>query len=446
MAAFLIIPKAGVRAVGPPRLATGRCLSGGLTGVSEGKAATFSRAPVADAARSRASLAERLEHLGLRPPSPARRQARQGRAKGRYMPLGGLDVTVADVPSEKTIDDAKGELSEEYDVVPDFDLMLVAPERAEGTVIRGLSVLAAPEWPEASGVRKAHAAGIKGGGVRIGVLDTGVDADHCELSHRTITYRYIPFFPMSPNWSPRDVRGFDVDGHGTHVCGIAAGSKMGVAPECTLHVASVIESETTKTSLIRVTYGLNWLLEQFSLPPHADQPAIVNMSLGFPSKAPKDITKSEFKQRIEAMRLIMQTLLNANVLPVVAMGNGGASTWGYPAAFAEALSVGAVDFKGKVAKFSGGGTIAGVGSKPDIVGHGVAVYSSLERSYDNDCVYTRLSGTSMAAPYVAGIAALYWCMHPNLDALAIRDMVLGKARKLPGSKTRVGTGLARFAS
>ncbi|MFE1601878.1 S8 family serine peptidase [Methylobacterium sp. ID0610] len=54
------------------------------------------------------------------------------------------------------------------------------------------------------------------------------------------------------------------DGHGPHVCGIIAGSTVGVAPEAELMVASVIESETARTSFMRVVYGLNWLLQEFT--------------------------------------------------------------------------------------------------------------------------------------------------------------------------------------
>ena len=68
---------------------------------------------------------------------------------------------------------------------------------------------------------------------------------------------------------------------------------MGVAPEVNLAVAAVIESETTHTSLIRVTYGLEWVMQQFSRL-HVDQsPAVLSMSLGFPPKPP-GIADSEF--------------------------------------------------------------------------------------------------------------------------------------------------------
>ena len=78
----------------------------------------------------------------------------------------------------------------------------------------------------------------------IGVLDTGCDADHIQLRQKRIDFRYVPHHSESDNL--REVRGFDVDGHGTHVCGIIAGRHIGVAPGADLMVVSVIESERSK--------------------------------------------------------------------------------------------------------------------------------------------------------------------------------------------------------
>ena len=116
-------------------------------------------------------------------------------------------------------------------------------------------------------------------GVLVGVLDTGCDADHIQLREKQIDFRYVPhhseFAPM------RDVRGFDVDGHGTHVCGIIAGKHVGVAPEVDLLVASVLESETNRTSLSRIARGLDWMLAEISSGENFGKPAIINMSFGF---------------------------------------------------------------------------------------------------------------------------------------------------------------------
>src|SRR5262249_48199031 len=128
---------------------------------------------------------------------------------------------------------------------------------------RGMTALQMREWP-ADSIAKAHGAGVRGAGVLVGVVDTGIDADHDEFDHFPggVPFRYVPLFPR--DGPPGDTRGFDTRGQGTHVCGILAGKTVGVAPEVSLSVAAVIESETTHTSLIRITYGLEWVMQQFS--------------------------------------------------------------------------------------------------------------------------------------------------------------------------------------
>lgn len=363
----------------------------------------------------------------------------------RHMPL--IGATMAHFTSEHAERVAKAELGRDFEFIPDtVQLTFPGPVSAGqlGPRNRGLSSLVNREWPEECGINAAHAQGIKGAGVMLGILDTGVDADHPEHQDRIIQFRYVSLFPNSPQNPARDVRGFDPDGHGTHVCGIAAGQFHGVAPEVDLYVASVIESETIRTSLGRVAAGMEWLLHQFSRPENATRPAVVNMSLGFPVQAPSGVSDMEYRLNIRALQTLVRRLVDANVLPVVAAGNGGAGTAGYPAGFPEALSVGAVDFARRVASFSASGVV-NQRSVPDLMGYGVNVYSSTERRCNNQAFYERMSGTSMAAPYVAGLAALYRCRSPDLTALEVRDLILDNALKLPKTPAgRSGQGLAVY--
>jgi subtilisin family serine protease len=416
---------------------------------------TIAEAAVSRAARrqslqlwqSKESTAGVLGKLGLDELEKAQQVRRPISERGLYTRMPSLGVTAAFFGHEKDQAEAMNALSNEYDFVPDFSLTL--PSRVSLTDIpanRGRSALSEREWPEQSGVHLAHEQGIRGGDVLVGVLDTGVDADHQEFGSRTVTYRYVSIFPQSPYWPPRDVRGFDTDGHGTHVSGILAGEGVGVAPEASLYVASVIESETTRTSLVRVAYGLDWFLRQFSRPDNENRPAVLNMSLGFPSEAPPDINPQEFAQRIHVIRLMLRVLIQANILPIIAIGNGGPDTFGYPGAFGEFIGVGAVDYSHNVASFSGGGQIDGGGlTKPDLVGYGVGVYSSVERDYEGTSIYERFNGTSMASPYAAGIAALYRCQQPSLTVEEIRATLVDNALPLGNQPaTREGAGLARF--
>ncbi|ATB34898.1 Subtilisin DY [Cystobacter fuscus] len=363
----------------------------------------------------------------------------------RHMPL--IGATMAHFVSEKAERIAREELGGDFEFIPDTVHLTFPGPVAAGQIgprNRGLSSLVNREWPEESGIAAAHAQGIKGAGVMLGILDTGVDADHPEHQDRLIQFRYVSLFPNSPQNPARDVRGFDPDGHGTHVAGIAAGSFHGVAPEVDLYVASVIESETIRTSLGRVAAGMEWLLHQFSRPENAMRPAVVNMSLGFPVQPPPGVSDMEYRLNIRALQTLVRRLVDSNVLPVVAAGNGGAGTAGYPAAFPEALAVGAVDFARRVASFSASGVV-NQRSIPDVMGYGVNVYSSTERRCNNQAFYERMSGTSMAAPYVAGLAALYRCRSPDLTALEVRDLILANVLKLPKTaEGRAGRGLAVY--
>jgi serine protease AprX len=365
---------------------------------------------------------------------------------GRVSPLFRLGATVASFATTKAADDARTDLDREYVFVPDVIKFSLPPPIRLDT---GPSVGHQPvrEWPDASGIQKAHQAAVRGAGVLVGILDTGVDADHAEHTHHNVNHRYVSLFPNSASSPPRDVRGFDTDGHGTHVSGIVAGRSVGVAPEADLYVASVIESETIQTSLTRVLTGLEWILAQFSRPENATRPAVLNMSLGFPSETPADIDAAAYDANIKAIRLALRQLVRSNVLPVVAAGNSGTGTWGYPAGFPEVLAVGAVDFDGQVTSFSSSGVTPDTArTVPDLCGYGSQVYSSVERRWDGQSVYRRMSGTSMACPYVTGIAALYRCRTPRASVKEIRDLILDKVSKLPGaSAARAGKGLAVFA-
>lgn len=387
-----------------------------------------------------------LEHIGMGDLEQHQSTLEPPRAPGMFAKLEAIGATAAFFSREQDEDDARTEAGDEYEFIPNFPLEL--PTRlkmADSSSARGRTSLSTSEWPEASGVGEAHALGVRGAGVLVGVLDTGIDADHTEFEHQTATYRFVSLFPASPYWPPRDVRGFDTDGHGTHVSGIIAGRTVGVAPEASLYVASVIESETTRTSLVRVAYGLDWLLRQFSRPDNEHRPAVLNMSLGFPQDV-SDMPKSELRNRLRVLRTLIRNLYRANVLPLVAIGNEGAGRYGYPGGFGDVLAVGAVDFDHRVAEFSGSGNPPEApDSKPDLMGYGVNVYSSLERDYEGRSIYQRLDGTSMATPYVTGIAALYRCMEAALTTDEVWNLLLDSALPLSGQPaSRVGQGLARF--
>lgn len=378
---------------------------------------------------------ERLEQVGLHA-MPA--TATPAPDASRYTMHPYMGALVVQTPDIRQALKAYEVLGDEYTIVPNIELTL--PEPIPGQVYRRLPP-SAPEWPAVSGVALAHRLGIKGKGVRIGVLDTGVDADHLELRHKVIDFRFVPFNSSAD--ALRDCRGFDVDGHGTHVSDIAAGRINGVAPEAELMVAAVLESETLRTSLERVVLALNWMLAQFKEVDNLHKPMIVNMSLGFTQES---IDRVDFANAVRGFQLVLHTLANVyNVLPVVAAGNDGATHLRVPALFDDTLSVGAVDFDGNVAPFSGSGrsTITNE-QEPDLVGYGVDILGAFERDRYGRSLYRRMSGTSMATPYVTGIAALYASQDPRLQGHALWQRLTVSALPLDAPAERVGSGLARF--
>ena len=355
-----------------------------------------------------------------------------------FIPLDYLGAYVVNSSDKEKIKEAQKSIDKaDYEIVPDVQLSLPKPTRAGEVFRRRKQIL----WPAESGIRQAHKDDIIGKGVLVGVLDTGCDADHIQLRQKRIDFRYVPHHSESDNL--REVRGFDVDGHGTHVCGIIAGRHIGVAPGADLMVVSVIESETLKTSLSRIYRGLDWMLSQISSEENINKPVIVNMSLGFITE---HLENSEKESLMVGVRGLLSTLVeDYNVLPVVAIGNEGPGNMRAPGYFPETLSVGAVDFNHKLACFSGGGQSPTDGKKqPNIVGYGVDIFSSLERDRNNRSSYICMSGTSMATPYVAGIAALCASGDANLQGEALRQHLLNTALPLQAPADRVGAGLARF--
>lgn len=378
---------------------------------------------------------ERLTKLGLRLVYP---EDFNPEAQNAFHHLPFVDAFIVEAADRSLAEQARSVLEEDYTISPDVALAIPVPTQWQPTVRESDP---AQRWPDASGVQLAHESGVTGKGVIVGVLDTGCDADHIEFRSKKVDFRYVPLNSVTD--AVRAVRGFDVDGHGTHVCGIIAGENLGVAPDVELLVASVLESETLKTSLDRVLIGLDWMLSHFSEPENLSKPTIVNMSLGFP---PEALRLPAYKRAAELFRKVLRIMVeDFGVLTVVAIGNDGPGKMRAPGFYPECLGVGALDFGLTPAEFSGGGVSPISGKpKPDISGLGVDIVSSFERTMANRSRYVRMSGTSMASPYVAGIAALYASVRPEMQGNDLRQRLISSALPVKGSPERVGAGLARF--
>ncbi len=285
------------------------------------------------------------------------------------------------------------------------------------------------------------AGGTRGEGIVIAVADTGVDWDHPALRERE---RAVPgAAPHEYAWrdaySDTSSAPFDDLGHGTHVAGIAVGedgaNQIGVAPG-----ASWIACRNMKDG-----YGspasyltcFEWFLAPTRLDgqdPRPDlAPDIVNNSwVCIPSEG---CTDDQINVLLEAVR----TLRLAGILVVASAGNEGPAcgTVKYPPAiYGETFSVGASTADDQLASFSSRGPVTRDGSrrlKPDVVAPGFAVRSSTPGGQ-----YASMSGTSMASPAVAGVAALLWSAVPSLRGRVLLTERLLRASARPITDTVCG--------
>jgi subtilisin family serine protease len=269
------------------------------------------------------------------------------------------------------------------------------------------------------GAPAAWEGGHTGAGATVAVLDTGIDATHLDLAGAVA--EAVDF-----TGSPTGTR--DVVGHGTHVASIvtgsgaaAAGRYVGVAPDARLLVGKVIndfgfgfESD--------VIAGMGWA---------AGRARVVNMSLGdafWPSDGTDPVSQA-----------LEQLTAETGALFVVAAGNSGPgeSGLGSPAAAGEALTVGAVTRQDELAEFSSRGPRWGdMAVKPDLTAPGVGIVAArAEDARLGEPVgdrYTRLSGTSMAAPHVAGAAAILAGQHRDWRAGRLKAALVGSAAPTAG--------------
>ncbi|UCM87724.1 S8 family serine peptidase [Streptomyces marincola] len=284
------------------------------------------------------------------------------------------------------------------------------------------------------GTPEAWEAGWDGEGVTVAVLDTGADPAHPDLAGRITGSR---------DFSGGAGTG-DAFGHGTHVAATVGGSgaaggtgRRGVAPGAGLLIGKVL-GDDGYGSESAVIAGMEWAAAQ-----GAD---IVNMSLG--SSAASDGT-DPLSRAVDELTAATDTLF------VVSAGNDGergASTVSAPGAATAALTVGAVDRDDTLAPFSSRGPRAGDGAvKPDLTAPGVGIVAAraagTAMGQPVDEHHTSASGTSMAAPHVAGAAALLAQRHPDWSAGRMKDALVSTARLVPGTAvTEQGGGRVDVAA
>jgi len=276
------------------------------------------------------------------------------------------------------------------------------------------------------GVPQVWAAGPRGEGIVVAVVDTGVDFSHPDLSARR---------GLTEDFSGQ---GFvDNHGHGTHVAGIIAGSGAasnglytGVAPAATIMAAKVLRADGSG-STSDVMAGVDWAAQNGA--------HVINLSLG--SDEPGDGS--------DAMSQICDAAVARGIVVCVAAGNAGpgAGTVGTPGCSRSSITVGATDMSDRVASFSSRGPTTDQRVKPDVCFPGVAIAacraSGTGMGQIIDDYYVAASGTSMATPHCAGSAALLLEADRTRTPQAIKELLMGSAKDLQTDANAQGSGRAQ---
>ncbi len=279
-----------------------------------------------------------------------------------------------------------------------------------------------------------NALGIDGAGVVVASLDSGVDWNHPALQTSYRGYDPGGSHQHDGNWYCATDEGYtyphDGAGHGTHTTGTMVGGgdpAIGVAPGARWMAAKIFNDQgVAYDSWIHA--GFQWALDPDGNPATDDAPQVVNNSWG--SAYGGDAT----------FRPDVQALLAAGILPVCSAGNDGPGrhTINSPASYPEALAVAALDEADYVAIFSSLGPSPWGEVKPEISAPGVKIRSSVPNGG-----YAKAEGTSMAAPHVAGVAALLLQANPHLAVADLEQIILNTALPLGVSIPDNETGWGR---
>ncbi|MBI4386788.1 MAG: S8 family peptidase [Elusimicrobia bacterium] len=251
----------------------------------------------------------------------------------------------------------------------------------------------------------------KGGGVKVAVIDTGIDYTHPQLA---------PNVKGGWNFTTADTKAYKDDhGHGTHVSGTIAATVTrnvrnkeqavwGIAPKANLYGVKVLDAGGSGT-FADVIAGILWAAE--------NKMDIANMSLGASRGTP-------------ALAEAVTAAVKSGLVIVAAAGNSGGAV-GYPAAYPEMIAVSAIDSSDALARFSSRGP------EVDFTAPGVSVPSTWL-----DGGYNTISGTSMACPHVVGLATLAISARRIHGEATVRDALKGAATPLPGlTPDEQGAGL-----
>jgi subtilisin family serine protease len=241
-----------------------------------------------------------------------------------------------------------------------------------------------------------------GTGVRAYIIDTGIRATHTQFAGRVIS----GFTAINDGLGTNDG-----NGHGTHVAGTVGGSTYGVAKNVTLVAVRVLDSSGNGTNS-GVIAGVDFVTSNHT----AGQPAVANMSLGGGASS--------------ALDTAVNNSISDGVTYAVAAGNESQNACNVsPARVANAITVGSTTTSDARSSFSNFGTCV------DIFAPGSSITSSWRTS---DTATNTISGTSMASPHVAGVAALFLETNPTASPATVTAAIINSST--PNKVTNAGTG------
>lgn len=253
---------------------------------------------------------------------------------------------------------------------------------------------------------------LTGDGVTLCVMDTGV-SPHCDLS--VPKERIVHFVDMVGG----EKNPYDDNGHGTFVAGVACGDGLtsareirGVAPKANVLGVKVI-GQKGESGTFKILDGMQWLFDNF----RQYGVKVVCMSFG-----------AEPLSYADPLKIGVEMLARSGLIVVAAAGNSGENSLKSPAISNEIIAVGAVDSDDRVADFSSRGVYQGA-KRPDVYADGIKV-----RGIKAGGSYTYMSGTSVAAPYVAGACCLLCEKYKNITPYQAKQAILRQCSVVDGQR------------
>ncbi|MBI4392262.1 MAG: S8 family serine peptidase [Euryarchaeota archaeon] len=296
-----------------------------------------------------------------------------------------------------------------------------------------------------------------GEGVRIAIIDTGVDASHPDLEGSVVLFRDF----VGDKDGRFSEKAYDDNGHGTHIAGAMVGrghlqlnpvsyywmtGERGIAPDARLLVAKAMDHAGVGTDDV-VARAIRW-----AVAPNGDFTIgadIINLSIGVEDQE-RPTGRGVLGATVGTQtRRAVEDAIAKGVIVVVSSGNDGKGEVSQPGDIDLVISVGAVDRDGGVTEFSS------FGSRLDLVAPGVLI-SAVPRDLDTndfrDDGYVGMAGTSMAAPIVSGVVALMMEAQPALrernveggmetKVAHVQDVLRRSADPIPGANAKDGAGL-----